>query len=100
MRALTHVLFAFALSPARPSPVARVNETPRTLTVVLALTTVTPVWVELSVIWHEPVPPAVVHGFGPLNEPGPLTFENVICVPSGALTNPVPSLTLTWAVRT
>ena len=47
-----------------------------------------------------PVPPAVVHGFGDVNEPGPpLSIVKLICVPSGALTKPEPSLTFTCAVN-
>ena len=42
----------------------RVSETPPTESVVCALTVVTPVTAELSVIVQLPVPPTVVHGFG------------------------------------
>ena len=72
-----------------PTPlVSRCSETPPTLTVVWALTTVVPVTAELSVIVQLPVPPAVVHGFAVVKAPGPESIVKLIWVPSGALTNP------------
>ena len=65
-------------------------EIPPTFNVVLALTTVVPVLAAVITTVQEPVPPAVVHVFGPTKLPGPLTFVNVITVPSGAFTNPAP----------
>ena len=53
-----------------------------------ALTTVVPVVAELSVIVQLPVPPAVVHGFGEVKLPGPLSIVKLICVPSGAFWKP------------
>ena len=48
-----------------------------------------------------PVPPAVVHGFVVVNEPGPESIVKLICVPSGAFWKPpVPVFTLTCAVNT
>ena len=38
----------------------------------------------MRLIVQEPVPPAVVHGFDVVNEPGPLSIVKLICVPSGA----------------
>ena len=65
-----------------------------------ALTTVVPVTAELRVIVQLPVPPAVVHGFGEVKAPGPLSIVKLICVPSGAFTKPpVPVFTLTCAVN-
>jgi hypothetical protein len=49
----------------------RVRETPPTETVVCAETTVTPVTPDVRLIEQLPVPPAVVHGFGVVNPPGP-----------------------------
>ena len=47
-----------------------------------------------------PVPPAVVHGFGVVNAPGPVSIVKLICVPSGAFWKPpVPVFTLTCAVN-
>src|SRR5215469_7964607 len=98
--AFTHVFVAGPLFPATPF-VARVSETPPTDTAVCALTLVVPVIDEVSVIWHEAVPPTVVHGFGVVNEPGPESIEKLIDVPSAALTKPAPepSFTVTWAVN-
>ena len=77
-----------------------VNGTPPTVTVVWALTVVTPVIAEDSPIVQEPVPPAVVHGFVVVNAPGPLSIVKLIVVPSGAFTKPpVPVLTFTCAVK-
>src|SRR5262249_50133415 len=94
--AATHVLFAFALSPVRPSPVDRVSEPPPTLTVELALTTVVPVVPDEITTVQEPVPPVVVQVFAPTKLPGPLTFVNVIRVPSGAFTYPPPRPSFTF----
>ncbi len=48
-----------------------------------------------------PVPPAVVHGFAVVNEPGPQSIVKLICVPFGAFTKPpVPVFTFTCAVKT
>jgi len=102
IRAFSQVLFAFALSPACASPVARVSETPPTVTVVAALTAVVPVVVEVICTVHEPLPFVVVQVFTPLTKlPGPLTLVNVIVVPVGAFTKPAPSpaLIFTWPVR-
>ena len=49
-------------------------------------------------IVHEPVPPEVMHGLAEVKEPGPV-FEKKIAVPSGAFTEPVPSLMFTCAVN-
>src|SRR5262245_58864371 len=61
-----------------------------------------PVTPETRLIWHEPVPPVVLHGLGVVELPGPLSLVQLIWVPSGAAWKPVPSplLTLTWAVHT
>src|SRR3954463_14534697 len=92
IRALTQVLTAGPeLSPL--ASVSRVSDTPPTDTVVWADTVVTPVTADERSIVHEPVPPDVVQGFAPANAPGPLSLVKLICVPSGALTAPVPSLT-------
>ena len=64
-----------------------------------AETVVTPVTAELRSIVQLPVPPAVVHGFAGVKAPGPESIVKLIWVPSGALTNPVPSFTLTWPVK-
>ena len=73
---------------------------PPTLTVVVPRTTVVPVVDEVIVTVHEPVVPTVVHVGEPTNEPGPDWMLAVMLVPAGALTKPVPGLTLTWRVRT
>src|SRR5262245_22000981 len=98
--AFTHSLFASGPSPAFVSPVSRCNDTPDTVTSVLARITVWPVAVELLVTWHEPDPPEVVQLSGPTKPPGPDRIEKVIRVPSGAFTGPVPSSTFTCPVRT
>src|SRR5262249_33273059 len=99
--AATHVLFAFGLSPGKPSPVSPWITRPPTETSVAAFTTVVPVVLELITTVQEPVPPDVVQVFGPTKLPGPLTFVKVITVPAGAFTNPPPrpSFTFTWPVR-
>src|SRR5262245_1809503 len=81
--------------------VCRVRETPPTEIVVCAEATVVPVCEEFSVMVQLPVPPAVVHGFGVVNAPGPpLSIVKLICVPSGAFWNePLPLFTLTCAVN-
>jgi hypothetical protein len=98
--AFTNVFVAEPEFAPTPS-VFRVNETPPTASVACALTVATPVTAELNVTWHEPVPPAVVHGFADVNAPGPLSFVKLICVPFGALTKPLPSpaFTFTCAVN-
>jgi hypothetical protein len=84
-----------------PTPfVDRVSDTPMTDTVVCALTIVVPAVDETSVIEQLPVPPDVVHGFAVVNDPGPDTIVNMIDVPSGAGTKPVPGFTFTCAVNT
>src|SRR5262245_13899094 len=97
--AFTHSFVAGPELLSVPS-VFLVSVTPATVTVVCADTTVAPVWLDVSVIWQEPVPPAVVHGFGVVNEPGPLSIVKLICVPSGAFVNPLPLFTFTCAVKT
>src|SRR5262249_40548563 len=96
----THV---FVAGPVLPpvSSVSRVSPTPRTETVVCAETVVTPVVADVSVIVHEPEPPAVVHGFGVPSVPGPESLLKLIEVPSGAFTKPAPepSFTSTCAVN-
>ena len=62
IRAFTHVFTAGPEFAPVPS-VFRVKGTPPTVTVVCALTVVTPVTAEDRPIVQEPVPPAVVHGF-------------------------------------
>ena len=98
---MIHVFCAGPEFPACPF-VVRVNGTPLTVTVVVAFTTVTPAWDEVSVTVQEPVPPDVVHGFAVVNEPGPDAIVSVISVPSGALVNgcPVFVCTSTCAVST
>ena len=96
--ASTHRLVAGPELPPVPF-VLRFSVTPATATDVCALTFVTPVIADVSSIVQEPVPPEVVHGFGGVNPPGPLSFEKLICVPSGALTQPVPSFTSTCPVN-
>jgi hypothetical protein len=87
---------ASALSPTLASPVARDSETPPTVTFVLALTTVVPGVAEVICTVHEPVPPLVLQVFTPPTKlPGPLWIENVISVPFGAFTNPLPEFTFT-----
>src|SRR5262245_46609368 len=99
------ILFAFGLSPGRPSPVALVRSTPPTSTVVAALMSVLPAVGELIVTVQDPVPPAVVQVFAPAGTktaeaPALFVSENVITVPSGAFTKPAPfpASTLTWPV--
>ena len=81
--------------------VFRVSDAPPTVRVVCADTVDTPVVDDVSVTEQLPVPPAVVHGFGVPSVPGPLSFVKLICVPSGAGTNPPPepSFTFTCAVN-
>jgi hypothetical protein len=95
--ASTHV---FAAGPEfEPVPsVLTVSEKPNTMGELEAVTVVTPVAPELSVIVHDPVPPEVVQGVAEVNPPGPV-FVKKIEVPSGAFVEPVPSLTLTCAVN-
>src|SRR5215470_16956153 len=95
----THVFCASTLSPTFPSPVARVNETPITETVVEARTTVVPAVPEVICTVHEPVVPEVVQLLTPPTKlPGPDRIENVIVVPAGAFTKPVPGFTFTCPV--
>src|SRR5262249_20739719 len=98
MFASTQVLVAGPELPPTPL-VLRVRGTPPTVTVVCADTVEIPVVDEVSVIVQEPVPPAVVHGFGVVNEPGPLSSVKLIDVPSGAGTNPEPTFTFTCPVN-
>jgi hypothetical protein len=96
--AFTHVFVAgpeFAPTPF----VSRCSDTPPTERVVCALTVVIPVTFESRLIWQEPVPPAVVHGFAVVNPPGPLSIVKLIDVPSGAGTKPLPLFTFTCAVN-
>ena len=68
--------------------------------VVCALTVVTPVTAELSVIVQLPVPPAVVHGFGDVNAPGPLIDREADLRPVRRVHEAaVPSFTFTCAVN-
>ena len=93
---------SFVAGPELPPVpfVVRVSETPPTESVVLALTTVVPAVVFVSVIVQLPVPPDVVHGFGVPSVPGPDAIEKVICVPSGAFAvPPLPLSTFTCAVK-
>src|SRR5262249_54911090 len=99
MFASTHVFTAGPEFPPVPF-VSRVSVIPLTETVVCALTVVVPAVDETSVIWQLPVPPAVVHGFGVVKLPGPLSIVKLIDVPFGALTNPPPLFTVTCAVKT
>ena len=86
MFASTQFFTALALSPARPSPVARFSVTPPTTTVVAARTVVTPAVDALfSVTVQEPVVPIVVQLAG-VSDPGPLTMLKLIVVPAGAFT--------------
>jgi hypothetical protein len=82
------------------SPVARVSETPPTLTVVVAWIVVVPVVGELITTVHEPgATPFVVQLLGPTNvadAPPAFDSENVITVPAGAFTYPAPSPALTF----
>src|SRR5262249_16273739 len=55
MFASTHAFCASGPSPTRPSPVARVSETPPTLTVVIAWIVVVPAIVEVICTVQEPV---------------------------------------------
>src|SRR5262249_8992725 len=101
-----HVFVASGLSPACVSPVARVSETPPTLTVVVAWIVVVPAVGELITTVQEPDPdapePGVVQLLGPTQTavaPPELVSEAVIEVPSGAFANePDPLLTLTCRV--
>src|SRR5262249_33994543 len=91
-----HVFCASTLSPGRPSPVDRVNDTPRTETVDEARTTVVPVVVEVICTVHDPVAPTVVQVLIlPTKLPGPDRIAKLITVPAGAFTKPVPSFTFT-----
>src|SRR5262249_19824369 len=100
MFASTQFFCASTLSPARPSPLDRVSETPFTVTVVESRTTVTPGVADVICTVHEPVAPIVVQVFTPpTNEPGPDRIVTVISVPAGAFTKPVPSFTFTCPVR-
>src|SRR5829696_1229008 len=98
MIAFTHVLTAGSELPWLVS-VARVTSTPATLTVVCAVTVDVPVVDDVIVVVHEP--PVVSQAAGGLGaDVAPTsTVVNVTCVPSGASTSPVPSLTKTVAVK-
>src|SRR6185436_16571702 len=102
IRAVAQPLVASVESPGCLSFVSRWRTRPPTMTSVLALIVVVPAVGELITTVHEPVPPDVVHELGPTNvavAPPALLSENVIVVPSGALTNPpVPVFTFTWPV--
>src|SRR5215468_4329130 len=95
-----HSLFAFPLFKPVPS-VSRCNCTPLTVTSVAACTTVVPAELDVICTVHDPVAAIVWHVFTPpTNDPGPLTIENVINVPAGALLNVTPSgATFTCPVR-
>ena len=87
--ASAHSLFAAALSPTLPSPVARVSETPPTETVVVALIVVVPGRGRADLTVHEPVPPVVRQKLLPTklaDAPPEFCSENVIWVPFGAFT--------------
>ena len=94
MFASTNVLFAFALSPARPSPVSRCNTKPPTVTSVAAFTTVIPAVDDVNVTEQLPVVPTVKQ-LAALRLPGPLNFVKLIVVPAGAFAEPLPSFTFT-----
>src|SRR5262249_35066045 len=98
MLASTHVFTAGPEVPAVRS-VLRVSGRRLTDSVVCALTVVVPAVEETSVIVQLPVPPEVVHGFGVVKPPGPLSIVKLIDVPSGAFTNPLPLFTVTCAVK-
>src|SRR4051812_21877889 len=91
--ALTQRFIAGPELGATPS-VERVIERPPTETVAEARTAQTPVTAEVRLIEQEPVPPEVVQ----LPE-APLLTLKLTDVPSGAFTGPVPSFTLTCAVK-
>src|SRR5262245_27696425 len=97
MFASTPALCAGAEWPAA-ALVVRVSDTPVTVTVVLEVTTDTPGVDEVICTVHSPLAPTVVQVFGPTNEPGPEANWNVIKVPAGAFTKPVPSFTFTCPV--
>src|SRR5215208_2802552 len=83
-----------------PEPLVwRVSVTPPTDAVTWALTTVVPAVGEVRVIVQLPVAATVAHGFGVVNEPGPLSIVKLIGVAAGAFANPEPLLTLTCAVK-
>jgi hypothetical protein len=94
IRASTQFFVALLLSPGFPSPVERLRATAATVTLVDALTVVTPVLELLSVTEQEPVVPIVLQ-LDALSVPGPLTMVNEIVVPAGAFAHPLPLLTLT-----
>jgi len=99
--ASAHNFAASALSPNFASPVARVNDTPPTTTVVDAFTDDVPVVDELITTEHEP-PLATVHVAGPTklaDAPPEFANANETTVPAGALTNPAPAFTFTCAVN-
>src|SRR5262249_20383280 len=100
MFASTQFFDASTLSPARPSPLERVNDTPLTTTVVESRTTVTPGVDGVICPVHEPVPPVVVQVLMPPTQlPGPDRIVNVMTVPSGAFVKVTPSFeTFTWPV--
>src|SRR5262249_52426913 len=77
IRALTHVFWAGPELAPVPS-VSRWTDRPASDTVVCALTVVCPVVLEVSVIVQEPEVPTVRHGFGVVNEPGPLSIVKLI----------------------
>ena len=63
-------------------------------------TVVTPVTAEVRSIGARPGAARGGAGVGaPAKLPGPESMLKLICVPAGALAEPVPSLTLTWAVK-
>src|SRR5262249_39307024 len=98
--ASTQVFCASAPSPARPSPLDRVNETPPTETVVESRTTVVPAEDEVICTVHEPVPPLVVQLLTPPTTlPGPDRIVKLIVVPSVPFTKPDPSFTFTCPSR-
>ena len=86
-----------------PTPfVARVKETPFTLTVVVAWIVVVPAVGELITTVQEPVAPTVAQFAGPTNvavAPPAFVNENEMTVPAGAFTKPVPSFTFTCPVN-
>src|SRR5437762_8209068 len=84
----SQVLVALGPSPALASPVARLRLTPLTVTVVAALSTVTPMTADVSVTEQEPLASVVVQ-LGALRLPGPLTIVKLTVVPIGAFTYPV-----------
>src|SRR3954471_7440181 len=98
MFASTYVLTASALSPGFASAVARLNVRPPTPTETEACSVVEPGEVELSVIEHSPLAPAVVQLFA-LKVPVPFTVVKLTTAPAGAFAAPEPSLTFTWAVN-